>query len=113
MIACISTHIESLGSKWQSQGVPTKTTRHMGLTIMQAGKNFQSKKLQRIFRGSKVFRRIFVKHMNNWDERILNKCEDLTARFFMRKELQGSNSKDFRDIGEYFEASCSNKSDEE
>ena len=23
--------------------------------------------------------------MNNWDERILNKCEDLTIRVFMRK----------------------------
>ena len=51
--------------------------------------------------------------MDNWDERILDKCEDLTVSFFMRKELQGSNSKDFWDIGEYFKASCNNKSDEE
>jgi hypothetical protein len=34
-------------------------------------------------------------------------------KIFMRKELQGSNSKDFQDNGEYFEASCNNKSDEE
>jgi hypothetical protein len=85
----------------------------MELTIMQAGKNFKSNKLQRIFERSKVFRIIFVKHLNNRDERIPNKCEGLTARFFMRKELQGSNSKDYRDNGEYFEASCNNKSDEE
>jgi hypothetical protein len=31
----------------------------------------------------------------------------------MRKELQGSKLKGFRDNGEYFEASCNNKSDEE
>ena len=85
----------------------------MELAIMQADKNPKSKKLQRIFGGSKVFRRIFVKHMNNWDGRILDKCEDLTVRLFMRKELQGSNSEDFRDNGEYFEASCNHKSDEE
>ena len=50
--------------------------------------------------------------MNNWDERILDKCEDLTVKFFMQKELQGSNSKDFWDNEEYFEAFCNNKSNE-
>ena len=85
----------------------------MELTIMQADKNPKSNRLQRIFGKSKSILKDFVKHMDNWDERILDKCEDLTVRFFMRKELQGSNSKDFRDIGEYFEASCNNKSDEE
>ena len=91
----------------------TKTINHMELTIMQADKNPKSNRLQRIFGRSKSISKDFVKHMDNWDERILDKCEDLTVRFFMRKELQGSNSKDFRDNGEYFEASGNNKSDEE
>jgi hypothetical protein len=51
--------------------------------------------------------------MNNCEERVLDKCEEITVRFFMREELQGSNSKDSRDNGDYFEASCNNKSDEE
>jgi hypothetical protein len=85
----------------------------MELTIMQAGKNFKSNRLRRIFGRSKVFQRVFVKLMNNRDERILDKCEELIVRFFERKELQGSNSKDFRNNGEHFKASCNNKSDEE
>ena len=62
-----------------------KTTRHMELTIMQAGKNFKSNKLQRIFGRSKSISKDFVKHMDNWDERILDKCEELTVRAFMQK----------------------------
>ena len=78
-----------------------KATKHMELTIMQADKNFKSNKLQRIFGRSKSIPKNFVKHMNNWDEWILDNCEDLTVRFFMRSELQGSNSRDFRNNEEY------------
>ena len=62
---------------------------------MQAVKDFKSNRLQRIFGRSKSFSKDFVKHMDNWDERILDNCEELTVRFFMRKELQGSNSSIF------------------
>jgi hypothetical protein len=85
----------------------------MELTIMQADKNFKSNRLQRIFERSKSISKNFVRHKNNGNEQILDKCEELSVRFFMRKELQGSNSKDFWNNGEYFEASCNNKSDEE
>jgi hypothetical protein len=80
---------------------------------MQAGKNSKGNKLKRIFGKLKGISKDFVRHMNNRDERILDNCEDLTVRFFMRKELQGSNSRNFRNNGEYFEASCNNKSNEE
>jgi hypothetical protein len=63
----------------------TETTRHKELTIMQAGKDFKSNRLQRIFGRSKSIPKNFVRHKNNWDERILDKCEELTARVFMRK----------------------------
>ena len=65
----------------------TKTINHMELTIMQEGKNSKSNRLQWIFERSESISQNFVKHMDNWDERILDKCEDLTVRFFMRKEL--------------------------
>ena len=43
-----------------------KITRLMGLTIMQASKNFKSNKLLRIFGRSNGILKTFVKHMNNW-----------------------------------------------
>ena len=43
-----------------------KTTRLMGLTIMQASKNFKSKRLLSIFGRSNGILKTFVKHMNNW-----------------------------------------------
>ena len=43
-----------------------KTTRLMGLTIMQASKNFKSQRLQRIFGRSNIILKTFVKHKNNW-----------------------------------------------
>ena len=45
-----------------------KITRLMGLTIMQAGKNFKSNGLLRIFGRSNGISKSFVKHMNNWGE---------------------------------------------
>ena len=38
----------------------------MGLTIMQASKNFKSQRLQRIFGRSNIILKTFVKHKNNW-----------------------------------------------
>ena len=43
-----------------------RTTRLMGLTIMQASKNFKSQRLQRIFGRSNCILKTFVTHMNNW-----------------------------------------------
>ena len=44
-----------------------KTTRLMGLTIMQASKNIKSKRMLRIFGRSNGILKTFVKHMNNWE----------------------------------------------
>ena len=41
-----------------------KTTRLMGLTIMQASKNFKSNRLLRIFGSSNSISKTFVKYMN-------------------------------------------------
>ena len=38
----------------------------MGLTIMQASKNFKSNKLLRIFGRSNIILKNLVKHLNNW-----------------------------------------------
>ena len=46
-----------------------KITILMGLTIMQASKNFKSNKLLRIFGISNIISKTILKHMNNWDER--------------------------------------------
>ena len=43
-----------------------KITRLMGLTIMQASKNFKSNKLLRIFERSDIISKTLVKHINNW-----------------------------------------------
>ena len=45
-----------------------KITILMGLTIMQASKNFKSNKLLRIFGRSNSISKTLVKHMNNWGE---------------------------------------------
>ena len=42
------------------------TTILMGLTIMQASKNFKSNRLLRIFERSNGILNTFVKLMNNW-----------------------------------------------
>ena len=43
-----------------------KITRLMGLTIMQASKNFKSNSMLRIFVRSNSISENFMKHMNNW-----------------------------------------------
>ena len=44
-----------------------KITRLMGLTIMQASKNFKRNRQLRIFRRSNGISKSFAKHMNNWE----------------------------------------------
>ena len=41
-----------------------KITRLMGLTIMQASKNFKSNRLLRIFKSSNTFSKTFVNYLN-------------------------------------------------
>ena len=43
-----------------------KVTILMGLTIMQASKNFKSNMLPRIFGISNINSKNLVKHINNW-----------------------------------------------
>jgi hypothetical protein len=57
----------------------------MELTIMQAGRISRAISCRGFSVDRKAFYRIFLKHLNNWDERILDKCEELTVRVFMRK----------------------------
>ena len=45
-----------------------KITVLVGLTIMQASKNFKSNRLLRIFGRLNGISKSFAKHMNNWGE---------------------------------------------
>ena len=58
----------------------------MELTIMQVGKNFKNNRLQRIFERSKSIPKNYVRHMNNGEEWILDKCEEKPVRVFMRNK---------------------------
>ena len=53
-----------------------KITRLMGLTIMQASKNFKSNRLLRIFGRSNGISKIGDIHESTADEWILGKCEN-------------------------------------
>ena len=46
-----------------------KITILMGLTIMQASKNFKNNRLSSIFERSNSISKTLVKHMNNWGEK--------------------------------------------
>ena len=48
----------------------------MGLTIMQASKNFKGNKFLGNFGRSNIILKTLVKHINNWDGQILDKCEN-------------------------------------
>ena len=72
-----------------------KITRLMGLTIMQAIKNFKSNRMLRIFERSNGISRIGDIHESTGDEWILGKCEKLSIGIFMWQELQGSRHKVF------------------
>ena len=87
-----------------------KTTRLMGLTIMQASKNFKSQRLQRIFGRSNIILKTFVKHMNNWGM----SGYSVSARIIRRgiqvtKNSKAVSSKDSRNNRENFGVSCNNK----
>ena len=73
----------------------TKITILMGLTIMQASKNFKSNRLLRIFERSNGISKIGDIHESTGDEWILGKCEKLSVGIFMWQELQGSRHKVF------------------
>ena len=60
-----------------------KITRLMGLTIMQASKNFKSNRLLRIFGRSNGIPKIGDIHESTRDEWILGKCEKLSVGVFM------------------------------
>ena len=64
MIACIHKHIESTDSKMIMTRNVNKTTRVMGLTIMQASKNFKSNRLLKIFGSSNSISKTFVNYLN-------------------------------------------------
>ena len=59
-----------------------KITRLMGLTIMQAIKNFKSNRMLRIFGRSNDISRIGDIHESTGDEWILGKCEKLSVWVF-------------------------------
>ena len=70
-----------------------KITRLMGLTIMQAIKNFESNRMLKILGRSNDISRIGDIHESTGDEWILGKCEKLSVGIFMCQELQGSELK--------------------
>ena len=73
----------------------TRFTRLMGLTILQAIKNFKSNRMLRIFGRSNDISRIGDIHESTGDEWILGKCEKLSVGVFIYKELQGNRHKVF------------------
>ena len=87
-----------------------KTNILMGLTIMQASKNFKSNRLLRIFGRSNSISKTFVKHMNNswW-------ADPWYVRGIIRrginaeKRCKAVGTKDSRNIGEFFRVSSNNK----
>ena len=73
-----------------------KTTRVMGLTIMQASKNFKSQRLLGIFGRSNGISKTFVKYMNQ----LGMSGYSISARNYLKgyscgKELLGSRHKVF------------------
>ena len=85
-------------------------TRLMGLTIMQASKNFKGNKLLRIFGRSNIISKTLVKHMNNLgvsgysiSARIIHRGIQVT------RNNKAISSKDYRDNDECFEVSGNNK----
>ena len=64
MTACVRTYCINRLKMTKTRDL-SRTTSHMELTIMQAGKNFKNNRLQRIFERSKSIPKNFVRHMNN------------------------------------------------
>ena len=87
-----------------------KITRLMGLTIMQANKNFKSNRLLRIFERSNSILKTIVEYLNQLgmtgysvSARIIRRCIQLT------KNSKAVSSKDSRNNRENFGVSCNDK----
>ena len=88
-----------------------KTMRLMGLTIMQASKNFKSNRLLGIFGRSNGISKTFVKYMNQ----LGMSGYSISARKIIRrgihvaKNCKAVGTKYCRNNRENFEVSCNNK----
>ena len=87
-----------------------KTTRLMGLTIMQANKSFKSNRLLRIFGRSNRILKTIVKYLNQ----LGMSGYSLSARIIRRgiqvtKNSKAVSLKDSRNNRENYGVSCSNK----
>ena len=87
-----------------------RTTRLMGLTIMQASKNFKSQRLQRIFGRSNIILKTFVNYLNQLGP----SGYSVSARIIRRgiqvtRNSKAVSSKDSRNNRENFGVSCNNK----
>ena len=85
-------------------------TRLMGLTIMQASKNFKSNRLLRIFGSSNSISKTFVNYLNQ----LGTSGYSVSARIICRgiqvtKNSKAVSSKDSRNNRENFKVSCNNK----
>ena len=110
MIACIRTHVESIGSKWRCLRILTNIARHMESIHHASRQVWQSNKLLRIFGGSNSISKTIVKHMNNWGM----SGYSISARIIRRgiqvtKNSKAVSSKDSRNNRENFGVSCNNK----
>ena len=73
-----------------------KITILMGLTIMQASKNFKSNRLLRILGRSDIISKTLVKHINNWGWADTRYVRGIIRRgVHVGNELQGSRHKVF------------------
>ena len=97
--------IGSERSESQSQRILTNIDIHMELTIMQAGKTFQSNRLLRILDDWIAFRRHLWNAWTTVDERIPSKCEELFIHVFMLKSCSKAastnDSQNIRSISGY------------
>ena len=59
-----------------------KITRLMGLTIMQAIKNFKSNRMLKIYGRLNGISKSFAKHLISGGERILDRCTKLSVGVF-------------------------------
>ena len=87
-----------------------KITRLMGLTIMQANKNFKSNRLLRIFGRSNSILKTIVEYLNQ----LGMSGYSISARIIRRgiqvtKNSKAVSSKDYRNNDEFFRVSCNNK----
>ena len=80
---------------------------------MQVCKNSQNNRLLRISERSNSILKSFAEHKNNWNEWILDKCEELSIGVFLRQGTTRQWYKGFLRVGEKFDASCNNRRNSE